>query len=51
MVSQLLTLYTVPVVYLWLDRVGRATRCLWRGAPAPAVPPTAVPSASRLSEL
>jgi multidrug efflux pump len=34
MVSQLLTLYTVPVVYLWLDRVGRATRGLWRGTPA-----------------
>ena len=51
MVSQLLTLYTVPVVYLWLDRVGKATKRLWRGAPAPAVPPTAVPSASRLSEL
>jgi multidrug efflux pump len=34
MVSQLLTLYTVPVVYLWLDRVGRATRRLWRGTPA-----------------
>ena len=49
MVSQLLTLYTVPVVYLWLDRVGKATKRLWRGAPAPAVPPTAVPSASRLS--
>jgi multidrug efflux pump len=34
MVSQLLTLYTVPVVYLWLDRVGRTTRRLWRGTPA-----------------
>jgi multidrug efflux pump len=46
MVSQLLTLYTVPVVYLWLDRIGKATQRLWRGAPAPAVPPTAAPSAS-----
>ena len=44
MVSQLLTLYTVPVVYLWLDRVGRATRRLWRGAPAT---PASVPVHSR----
>ncbi|MFE0585637.1 efflux RND transporter permease subunit [Pantoea vagans] len=28
--SQLLTLFTTPVVYLWLDRLGRATQRQWR---------------------
>ena len=28
-VSQLLTLYTVPVVYLWLDRARQWTACAW----------------------
>ena len=34
-VSQLLTLYTVPVVYLWLDRV----RLRWSRKKTPAVHP------------
>src|SRR5690606_3460887 len=39
MVSQLLTLYTVPMVYLWLDRA--RLRFRWkRGAEAPAPAPT-----------
>ncbi|ALM84585.1 efflux RND transporter permease subunit [Bordetella sp. N] len=29
--SQLLTLYTTPVVYVYLDRLGTATGRLWRG--------------------
>ncbi len=29
-VSQLLTLYTTPVLYLWLDEVGGRARRLWR---------------------
>ncbi|WP_258576782.1 hypothetical protein [Candidatus Pantoea persica] len=28
--SQLLTLFTRPVVYLWLDRLNRATQRQWR---------------------
>ena len=38
-VSQLLTLYTVPVIYLWLDRIRLRTIDrfrAWRGARAPA---------------
>ncbi len=41
-VSQVLTLYTTPVMYLYLDRFGRASRSLWarvypqRPDPAPA---------------
>lgn len=47
-VSQLLTLYSVPVIYLWLDRargrVGRAFRAsLSRRAPSAALPVTAAP--------
>jgi multidrug efflux pump len=42
-VSQLLTLYTVPVVYLWLDRLRlRLRRLRPTAAPAPAVTATTV---------
>jgi multidrug efflux pump len=37
-VSQMLTLYTTPVIYLYLDRFGLWCRRQWRGAPA-ALPP------------
>jgi multidrug efflux pump len=30
-VSQLLTLYTTPVVYLYLDRISARSRAMWRG--------------------
>lgn len=39
-VSQVLTLYTVPVVYLWLDRIRLRVRARF-GRPAEAVPGTA----------
>jgi multidrug efflux pump len=32
MLSQILTLYTTPVVYLYLDRFGRWSRGIWTGA-------------------
>ena len=35
LVSQVLTLFTTPVVYLFFDRLGRRVRA-WRGRPAPA---------------
>jgi len=39
-VSQLLTLYTVPVVYLWLDRARLRLRATFsRRTPAPVAPP------------
>jgi multidrug efflux pump len=34
MVSQLLTLYTTPVVYLYLDRLRLQAQRLWAGLPA-----------------
>jgi multidrug efflux pump len=37
-VSQLLTLYTVPVVYLWMDRLRQTIRG-WRSPRAPAIQP------------
>lgn len=39
-VSQLLTLYSTPVVYLYLDRVGKAASAAWRRrfGPLPAPP-------------
>lgn len=37
-VSQLLTLYTVPVVYLWLDRMGTKVRARFRRHEAPGAP-------------
>jgi multidrug efflux pump len=40
LVSQVLTLYTTPIVYLYLDRLGLATsRLLRRGGAAPVVAP------------
>ncbi|ARU93111.1 efflux RND transporter permease subunit [Tatumella citrea] len=33
--SQLLTLFTTPVVYLWLDRLSRATKRQWHRVRAP----------------
>jgi multidrug efflux pump len=35
LVSQALTLYTTPVVYLYLDRLRLSTARLWRGQPEP----------------
>ena len=37
LVSQLLTLYTTPVVYLWFDRLGEALRHLRAPKPAEAI--------------
>ena len=37
LVSQLLTLYTTPVVYLWFDRLGEALRHLRSPKPAEAI--------------
>ena len=39
LLSQILTLYTTPVIYLYMERVGRAVRR--KGAPAAAPPPMA----------
>ncbi|MFG1422362.1 efflux RND transporter permease subunit [Roseixanthobacter liquoris] len=41
MVSQILTLYTTPVVYLLLDRLRRRPAAVRRDAPGPAAPPLA----------
>jgi multidrug efflux pump len=35
-VSQLLTLFTTPVIYLWFDRLGRRARQRFGGMPAEA---------------
>jgi multidrug efflux pump subunit AcrB len=37
LVSQLLTLYTTPVVYLWFDRLGEAFRRMRAPKPAEAL--------------
>jgi multidrug efflux pump subunit AcrB len=37
LVSQVLTLFTTPVVYLWFARLGQRRRIRPAGAPAPAV--------------
>jgi multidrug efflux pump len=39
LVSQVLTLYTTPVIYLYLDRFGLWVRGLRRGAAAPLARP------------
>jgi len=44
-VSQVLTLYTTPVVYLAMERLGRWTKGLWRTDAAPATQP--LPGAPR----
>jgi multidrug efflux pump len=45
--SQILTLYTTPVVYLYLDRFGLAARRRWdRLFPARAAPGHATPEAA-----
>jgi len=36
LLSQLLTLYTTPVIYLTMDRIERFVRMRWWGHPAPA---------------
>ncbi len=38
LVSQLLTLYTTPVVYLYVGRLSRRIARLWRGVPADDLP-------------
>ncbi len=46
-VSQMLTLYTTPVVYLYLDRFGAWSRRVWRKLRGGrAMPPDAAPEAS-----
>ena len=40
LLSQILTLYTTPVIYLGMDKIARALR-RWRGKPEHEPPPTA----------
>ena len=46
-VSQALTLYTTPLVYLYLDRLGLRVRSLWSGARPEAQGPGRPPARSR----
>jgi len=43
-VSQLLTLYTVPVIYLWLDRAQRRVRGVFKGKAEPSRPDAESPA-------
>lgn len=44
LMSQVLTLYTTPVVYLYMDRMRLATTRWWKGARTPGLPPATAAS-------
>jgi len=51
LLSQSLTLFTTPVIYLYLDRLNNRLMSRWRAAPQPAIPAASPALAGNLESL